>query len=824
MGRSLRVLQLVTLALIPWALHAQTSTLVECDGGAVFGDNLNRGFYVTDYPGTSINGVTVQLKTTGGSAQYQVGLDVTEGSFDGPLVASGFADATIDGTEQAVSIQMTSGGQTNPPVTPGATLCFSFFVNAGGGAPSLLYSVIGALGEDLPDAEDPCPHVVQTTGTAPPLSSFRREGVKLAITGDKFLDVNPGQTIQLAIDGADPGDAVRVAPGTYQEDLTLRDGVDVIGSGADETNLRGTGSGDVVTASGVTEAEFSGFTVENSGPDGAGFYIDGGSPFIKDNTVTGNTDGIRLVGGTSAFVCGNTVRGNGNGANGIIDWGIIILSGSTPLISNNFVLENEVGVYLFQPGTDGSEIINNTVLDNQNDGIWCNNSSPTIKNNLVANNQGAGISGLGADAVPRLSYNNVWENQGLGNYNAQNGAVVGPGLGSISADPLLDADLRLMEGSPCIDAGDPAAIYNDLDGSRNDIGATGGPCGSGIPPGTAIDGFLWTSVGTIAVADIDQGSGAKAGLTTSGDRPFGGKPWLYGPFGSSETSVHRYAVKVGRWSGGTPPAAADFEYIDDPLSKVRYDVSGGAVTSSNVALGPQTFSGVPAYQPTSNGGGTYWAHENLRLILNTRSLVEGRYSIRMEAYDFFGNPVSLSPNEDLVLMVNNTPPEVEIDAISFGGNPPIDECAIIDLASPTSTLDFTFTASHPDGYLDNYSLVAEVGRNRSGGTIAGDSYANHVDPAGVWNGETMTSVAATPASPEPSLPALQQWERCAYQFRIRAWARTTNGFGRIYRIGFFTNHAIDLGGGGSSPDLDGDGDVDGEDLAIFAEAFGSSNP
>jgi hypothetical protein len=88
----------------------------------------------------------------------------------------------------------------------------------------------------------------------------------------------------------------------------------------------------------------------------------------------------------------------------------------------------------------------------------------------------------------------------------------------------------------------------------------------------------------------------------------------------------------------------------------------------------------------------------------------------------------------------------------------------------------------------------------------------------------MAPVAATPANPEPPLPALQQWERCAYQFTITAWARTTNGFGRIYWATYFDNHAIDLGGGGSPADMDGDGDVDAADLALFAAAYGTVAP
>ncbi len=50
---------------------------------------------------------------------------------------------------------------------------------------------------------------------------------------------------------------------------------------------------------------------------------------------------------------------------------------------------------------------------------------------------------------------------------------VWPGVGNISADPLFanpeNGDYRLLPGSPCIDAGDPALL--DPDGSRSDIGA-----------------------------------------------------------------------------------------------------------------------------------------------------------------------------------------------------------------------------------------------------------------------------------------------------------------------------------------------------------------
>lgn len=62
-------------------------------------------------------------------------------------------------------------------------------------------------------------------------------------------------------------------------------------------------------------------------------------------------------------------------------------------------------------------------------------------------------------------------------YNSENNS----GYGNIFDDPLLrgieNRDFRLQSGSPCIDAGHPSLSYNDPDGSRNDIGVFGGPCG-----------------------------------------------------------------------------------------------------------------------------------------------------------------------------------------------------------------------------------------------------------------------------------------------------------------------------------------------------------
>ena len=68
-----------------------------------------------------------------------------------------------------------------------------------------------------------------------------------------------------------------------------------------------------------------------------------------------------------------------------------------------------------------------------------------------------------------IGYKNQW------NY----AAILLNGVGDISADPLfvdLANDIYLLsENSPSVDMGNPDAQYNDLDGTRDDMGAFGGP-------------------------------------------------------------------------------------------------------------------------------------------------------------------------------------------------------------------------------------------------------------------------------------------------------------------------------------------------------------
>ncbi len=168
-------------------------------------------------------------------------------------------------------------------------------------------------------------------------------------------------TIQEAIDAAVNGDTVRVAAGTYYENVLMKDGVDLLGAGADVTTIDAQGSGSVVDAR-ANDVTISGFTLMNSGVAGgatswSGVYINGNySPSVMNNVIVDN-------------ICG-----------------ISVYYGANPDIRNNIIKNNFDGLYVY--GEDESpsnpSIINNTIVNNERGGITLRvKVSPIILNNII---------------------------------------------------------------------------------------------------------------------------------------------------------------------------------------------------------------------------------------------------------------------------------------------------------------------------------------------------------------------------------------------------------------------------------------------------------
>ncbi|MBI5058172.1 right-handed parallel beta-helix repeat-containing protein [candidate division KSB1 bacterium] len=130
-------------------------------------------------------------------------------------------------------------------------------------------------------------------------------------------------------------------------------------------------------------------------------------------------------------------------------------------------------------------ILNNSIRDCGYYGLQITDQSrPVVMNTIVVNSARYGVYTY-ASALPYLDYNCFFNNYTLGNQNLNFGPPESGGdtldsFNDVTDNPLLGADFQLGAGSPAIDAGNPEAPYNDVDASRNDMGAFGGPQGGRV--------------------------------------------------------------------------------------------------------------------------------------------------------------------------------------------------------------------------------------------------------------------------------------------------------------------------------------------------------
>jgi len=229
------------------------------------------------------------------------------------------------------------------------------------------------------------------------------------------------KSIQLAIDSAKSGDRIEVLPGEYKENITMKEGVSVIGAGfltlesqdslvvQDEKSINnqvegngltlvltedeqtenedvneegveveiktdfyqdklvssiidGGGFGNVVTFKNeiTNKTEFGGFTIINSGKSLSGVFIEDSSPWIHDNVLVDNEYNIYIKGKSSPVIQKNRIQ--------LANKGIQIYAfekdDEYELKSNiidNLITDNKIGIDVYQ---SSAEINHNTISYN----------------------------------------------------------------------------------------------------------------------------------------------------------------------------------------------------------------------------------------------------------------------------------------------------------------------------------------------------------------------------------------------------------------------------------------------------------------------------
>ena len=277
-------------------------------------------------------------------------------------------------------------------------------------------------------------------------------------------------TIQAAIDAADLYGTVTVPPGTYTENLRIRQSVTVAGAGQDETFLIGT-----VDITGTVETNFSGVSVTSP-------------TFVSDGTWYTTREGIYV-----------------DGDGGIVNvwdvgvyyfmYGLYSVGSATSVLGEVHAAYNEYGIY--SEYDLGTTIQNSLVHSNAVSGIHVTGSSGVVAHNTLWGNgfgggttAGAGAVGLRSGATVQVANNIIVSNDdglncdgclGSLGYNLVWGNTTdyvndaSAASTDLSVDPLFmsatEGDYRLSSTSPAIDAGVTTSVVTDFYGDTRPSGA-----------------------------------------------------------------------------------------------------------------------------------------------------------------------------------------------------------------------------------------------------------------------------------------------------------------------------------------------------------------
>jgi hypothetical protein len=175
--------------------------------------------------------------------------------------------------------------------------------------------------------------------------------------------INSG--LAAALERAQPGDTILVAPGTYEEPVRMKEGVHLVSEYPQQAVLR---TSDVaVVADNLTSGSIRGFRIA-ANPEGVlqyGMQVANSNIEIQDNEISGAaTAGIECSGRTTAVIRSNQITNNARAALVVRDMAaprvlhnvlstqnhpaIVVVGSAKPVIRNNVLISPEL---VFAPET-----------------------------------------------------------------------------------------------------------------------------------------------------------------------------------------------------------------------------------------------------------------------------------------------------------------------------------------------------------------------------------------------------------------------------------------------------------------------------------------
>jgi PGF-pre-PGF domain-containing protein len=172
--------------------------------------------------------------------------------------------------------------------------------------------------------------------------------------------VEPGSSVQAAVNNATSGDIITIKPGTYTENVKISTDSLTIRSASgnpDNTMIKAKNTTDNALFVKAANVKISGIkAAAATGSSASGICLSGcNNCIVENNKLTSNGQGIYLVSSTVCTVSGNTVINCGY-------FGIVLGSSKSNIITGNTVTNSARGIYI--GNSDDNTVSGNTVTLN----------------------------------------------------------------------------------------------------------------------------------------------------------------------------------------------------------------------------------------------------------------------------------------------------------------------------------------------------------------------------------------------------------------------------------------------------------------------------
>ncbi|WP_413161300.1 DUF1565 domain-containing protein [Capilliphycus salinus ALCB114379] len=222
-------------------------------------------------------------------------------------------------------------------------------------------------------------------------------------------NANPFRTLTYALQKAQPGVTVQLAPGTYSQQtgeifpISVPDGVVLRGEASNNgQNVVIIGGGNFVSPTFARQnvtlrtqgnSQISGVTVTNPNTRGTALWVESSTPTITDSTFANSKrDGIFISAEGNPKVENNIfIQNEGNGIS-------VARSGQGEIRSNLF---QNTGFAISVNDQAAPQIVENQIIENRDGIVVSHSAQPILRNNLIENNSRDGVVAI-AQSQPNL--------------------------------------------------------------------------------------------------------------------------------------------------------------------------------------------------------------------------------------------------------------------------------------------------------------------------------------------------------------------------------------------------------------------------------------